>query len=160
MQDPQVEHTPEPWQVWKFTDCEADLAVGPVAGGLAVCEVVTSEATGIRTPASVARGLANAALIAAAPRMLRLLRHVGFTLNMGDCDHADFADSACDCMDHLWLKAEEIREILKALKPDPSDELRGHSGEEEPPPPEPVARDGVNCGCKSFDDCPGRSEAP
>lgn len=72
-------HTPGPWSVWTFADSDgADdarhVAVGPVAGGLAVADVVACNAHGTYTAATEAQGRANAALIAAAPDLLAALQ--------------------------------------------------------------------------------------
>lgn len=65
-----TQHTPGNWSVWKFGESEIDVAVGPEVGGLAVCQIVTSQANGISTPESMALGQSNARLIASAPQLL------------------------------------------------------------------------------------------
>lgn len=82
----ETKHTSGPWSEWRF-DTQADIAVGPTEGGLAVAEIVTVNANGIRTQESFDIGKANARLIAAAPELLaiceELLEAAETTLEMG-----------------------------------------------------------------------------
>jgi len=67
-------HTPGPWEVWREPGIESrDLSVGPVSGGIAVADIVTTNAHGIATKESIGTGHANARLIAAAPELLEAL---------------------------------------------------------------------------------------
>jgi hypothetical protein len=67
-------HTPGPWEVWTDPGIETrDLSVGPVNGGIAVADIVTTNAHGIATADSISTGHANANLIAAAPDLLNAL---------------------------------------------------------------------------------------
>lgn len=68
-----IKHTPGPWNVWGIPG-EIDLAVGPVEGGIAVAQVVTTNAHGFATERTTTTGAANAALIAAAPDLLAALQ--------------------------------------------------------------------------------------
>lgn len=65
--------TPGPWSVWNFSDSQIDVAIGPEAGGVAVAQIVTTNAHGIATDQTMATGQANAALLAAAPELLEAL---------------------------------------------------------------------------------------
>ena len=65
-------HTPGPWEIWGNLG-EMDLAVGPVAGGVAVAQIVTVNGIGIMDGETAQLGAANARLIAAAPRLLAAL---------------------------------------------------------------------------------------
>lgn len=47
-------------------------------------------------------------------QMLAALRRVDVVLNMGDCEHPDFRDSACDCMDELWVWEQQIRSAISS----------------------------------------------
>lgn len=67
--------TPGPWSVWNFSDSQIDVAIGPEAGGVAVAQIVTTNAHGIATDQSMATGQANAALLAAAPELLEYLQY-------------------------------------------------------------------------------------
>lgn len=64
--------TPGPWEIWG-TPGEKPLSVGPVAGGVAVCEIVTTTGEGFFNEDSAARGAANARAIAALPDLLACL---------------------------------------------------------------------------------------
>jgi hypothetical protein len=69
-----TKHTPGPWEIFQFGEpSEIDVAVGPVAGGVAVAQIVTANGQGINTREAIERGAANARLIAAAPDMLKAL---------------------------------------------------------------------------------------
>lgn len=68
--------TPGPWSVWTFGESAIDLAVGPQAGGVAVCQIVTTQANGIATPEAQETGAANARLIASAPALLEALKQI------------------------------------------------------------------------------------
>jgi len=74
-----TKHTPGPWSTWHFS--ARAIAVGPDAGGLAVAEIVTTNAHGIATAETEERGAANANLIAAAPDLLRVLEFIAADLN-------------------------------------------------------------------------------
>ena len=65
-------HTPGPWEIWGNLG-EMDLAVGPVAGGVAVAQIVTVNGIGIMDGETAQLGAANARLIAAAPALLAAL---------------------------------------------------------------------------------------
>jgi hypothetical protein len=67
-------HTPGPWSVWTLADSMIDVAVGPAAGGVAVCQIVTADGRGINTVSAMEAGNANARLIAAAPELLEALQ--------------------------------------------------------------------------------------
>jgi hypothetical protein len=41
-----------------------------------------------------------------------IAEHFGQSLNLCDPDHEDFADSASDVVEFLWLKAELVRALL------------------------------------------------
>jgi hypothetical protein len=70
-------HTPGPWEVWGEPGIETrDLSVGPVNGGIAVADIVTTNAHGIATAESISTGHVNANLIAAAPEMLTALEAI------------------------------------------------------------------------------------
>ena len=64
--------TPGPWEIWGNLG-EMDLAVGPVAGGVAVAQIVTVNGIGIMDGETAQLGAANARLIAAAPALLAAL---------------------------------------------------------------------------------------
>lgn len=66
------QHTPGPWEVWPDADSD-QIAVGPVGGGVAVCDVVNTNGCGLSTEESRARGRNNARLIASAPALLECI---------------------------------------------------------------------------------------
>ncbi len=67
-------YTPGPWEVWREPGIESrDLSVGPVRGGIAVADILTTNAHSIATAESISAGHANAALIAASPELLEAL---------------------------------------------------------------------------------------
>ena len=68
-------HTPGPWEIWGNLG-EMDLAVGPVAGGVAVAQIVTVNGIGIMDEETAQLGTANARLIAAAPALLAALEKI------------------------------------------------------------------------------------
>ena len=70
-----AKHTPGPWSVWNFSDSEIDVAIGPDVGGVAVAQVVTTNARGIATDQTRDTAQANAALMAAAPELLEYLQY-------------------------------------------------------------------------------------
>ncbi len=70
-----AKHTPGPWSVWNFSDSEIDVAIGPDVGGVAVAQVVTTNAHGIATDQTRDTAQANAALMAAAPELLEYLQY-------------------------------------------------------------------------------------
>jgi hypothetical protein len=75
-------HTPGPWEVWTDPGIETrDLSVGPVNGGVAVADIVTTNAHGIATAESIGTGHANARLIAAAPELLEALEAIANCLS-------------------------------------------------------------------------------
>lgn len=74
-------HTAGPWSIWNFNDDPRHIAVGPEAGGIAVADVVASNAHGCYTAETEAQGMVNARLIAAAPDMLEALH-----LYLMDCE--------------------------------------------------------------------------
>jgi len=82
-------HTPAPWQVWKFD--EQSVAVGPVAGGLAVAQIVTTNAHGIPTAQTEQTGQANAHLVAAAPDLFAALDDLLSYLEGYDHDYPEAA---------------------------------------------------------------------
>lgn len=57
--------TPGPWNVWNFSDSQIDVAIGPEASGVAVAQIVTTNAHGIATDQTMATGQANARHIVA-----------------------------------------------------------------------------------------------
>lgn len=61
-----------------------DIAVGPEAGGVAVCQVVTVNGIGIMSEETAHEGVANAALIAAAPDLLGHLQTLAAILDAVD----------------------------------------------------------------------------
>jgi len=65
-----MKHTPGPWSVWNYGESAIDVAVGPIKGGVAVAQIVCTDAHGIATPDAMSAGEANAALIASAPALL------------------------------------------------------------------------------------------
>ena len=67
--------TPGPWEIWGNLG-EMDLAVGPVAGGVAVAQIVTVNGIGIMDGETAQLGAANARLIAAAPALLAALEAI------------------------------------------------------------------------------------
>jgi len=75
--------TPGPWEIWGNVG-EMDLAVGPVAGGVAVAQIVTVNGIGIMSEESAQLGAANARLIAAAPALLAALETVHEAGRMSD----------------------------------------------------------------------------
>jgi hypothetical protein len=77
-----TQHTPGPWQIWAADDSVIDVAVGPSIGGVAVCQIVTSNGIGIHTAEATERGAANAALIAAAPDLLEALEEMVKAFNV------------------------------------------------------------------------------
>ena len=88
-----MSHTPGPWNVWGIPG-EIDLAVGPAEGGLAVAQVVTTNAHGFATERTTTTGAANAALIASAPELVEELRKLVLR-----CDTTALADgSSIDTM--------------------------------------------------------------
>lgn len=69
------EITPGQWEIWGAPG-EKSLSVGPVAGGVAVCEIVTTDGEGRFTEETAERGAANARAIAALPDLLAALEEM------------------------------------------------------------------------------------
>ena len=87
-------HTPGPWEIWGNLG-EMDLAVGPVAGGVAVAQIVTVNGIGIMDGETAQLGAANARLIAAAPALLAALESmVSTALKVEDKAWASAIDRA------------------------------------------------------------------
>jgi hypothetical protein len=59
---------------------------------------------------------ANARLIAAAPELLEMLRHLCSALDMSDTDHEAFTDSCADVVEHLWFEAGAARALLARVE--------------------------------------------
>jgi hypothetical protein len=93
MQD--AKHTPGPWIAASYYDGMETLAV--TAGSASIASVIMQPRG---TPDDVPEALANARVIAAAPRMLEALR-----LILGQLEHADPTDKA----------AREARAIARAV---------------------------------------------
>ena len=70
-----AQHTPGPWEKWPDSDSDS-LAVGPVAGGVAVCQIVTTDGQGLTHRGTLETAAANAALIASAPELLAALQNL------------------------------------------------------------------------------------
>jgi hypothetical protein len=88
-------HTPGPWEVWGEPGIETrDLSVGPVNGGIAVADIVTTNAHGIATAESISTGHANAALIAAAPELLEACEAALLRDDIADGELGDFLRAA------------------------------------------------------------------
>jgi predicted HD phosphohydrolase len=100
-----TKHTPGPWSTWHFS--ARAIAVGPDAGGLAVAEIVTTNAHGIATAETEERGAANADLIAAAPDLLHALR-----LMLREHDALQMAEGSTD---DRWRAATLARSVLNKL---------------------------------------------
>jgi len=69
------EITPGPWEIWG-TPGEKSLDIGPVAGGVAVCQIVTTDGEGRFTEDTANRGAANARAIAALPDLIAALENL------------------------------------------------------------------------------------
>jgi len=79
-------HTPGPWEKWPDSDSDS-LAVGPVAGGVAVCQIVTTDGQGLTHRGTLETAAANAALIASAPELLaELERCLSYLANLNGCN--------------------------------------------------------------------------
>jgi predicted HD phosphohydrolase len=100
-----TKHTPGPWSTWEFD--ARSIAVGPDAGGLAVAEIVSTNAHGITTAQTEERGAANARLIAAAPDLLHALR-----LMLREHDALQMAEGSTD---DRWAAATLARAVLNKL---------------------------------------------
>ena len=100
-----TKHTPGPWSTWEFEP--RAIAVGPDAGGLAVAEIVSTNAHGITTAQTEERGAANARLIAAAPDLLHALR-----LMLREHDALQMAEGSTD---DRWAAATLARAVLNKL---------------------------------------------
>ncbi len=74
MKTTEVTHeiTPGPWEIWGNPG-EKDLSVGPVAGGVAIAQIVTTTGEGFFNEDTANRAAANARAIAALPDLLAAL---------------------------------------------------------------------------------------
>ena len=70
-----TKHTQGPWETGQDSGSD-NQAVGPVAGGVAVCQIVTTDGQGLTHRGTLKTAAANAALIAAAPELLAALRNL------------------------------------------------------------------------------------
>lgn len=67
-----AKHTPD-WELW-VSDDQQFVSVGPVSGGCAVAEVVISDSAGIIREETLAAGIRNGRLMAAAPELAEALK--------------------------------------------------------------------------------------
>lgn len=107
------DYTEGPWDFWNCGGSQIDVAIGPVVGGLAVAQIVTSNAHGIHTAETMARGQANARLLIAAPMMVKALKGMldmfGDNFAIGDSVVVDEARS-------IYAEAMGIPRVADALK--------------------------------------------
>ena len=113
---------PGPWEIWGNIG-EMDLAVGPVAGGVAVAQIVTVDGIGIMSEESAQIGAANARLIAAAPALLAALETIHEAGRMSDQPRAVYCalvaqDALTAAGNHENLKARGTKReaLLAALE--------------------------------------------
>lgn len=107
------DYTEGPWDFWNCGGSQIDVAIGPVVGGLAVAQIVTSNAHGIHTAETMARGQANARLLIAAPMMAKALKGMldvfGDEFGVGESETVDLARS-------IYAEAMGIPRVADALK--------------------------------------------
>ena len=85
------EFTAGPWEIWSYGESLIDVAVGPVAGGLAVAQITTATAHGIHTAKAMELGQANARLIAQSPNLVEAVERLLNELGSSESDAAEFS---------------------------------------------------------------------
>ena len=85
------EFTAGPWEIWSYGESLIDVAVGPVAGGLAVAQITTANGHGIHTDQAMKQGQANARLIAQSPKLVEAVERLLTELGSSESDAVAFS---------------------------------------------------------------------